>query len=260
MNGEKRWEGAGIGLKAMTGADALSIGDVPPRSAAIGVMMLETRFARPVGDIGNPNTFDFPVRYEIVRGASVRRALTGRADGLLDPFVAAGRRLVARGAVALTTSCGFLALLQRELADALPVPVATSSLLQLAWLAPLMPAGRRCGVITADRVSLGPDHLRACGAPPDTPIEGMAPDGAFAHHVLGDRPGIDRAAVRAELLSAGRRLHGRVPGLGAVVLECTNLSPYAGALADDLGVPVYDACTMVAWLWHGTAGHRTLGM
>lgn len=229
----------------------------PP--ASIGVLMLETRFARPVGDIGNADTFEFPISYEVVPGAGVSQAVHRRAEGLLAPFVAAGERLVARGAVALTTSCGFLALLQRELAAALPVPVAASSLLQVGWLAPMLAPGRRCGVITADRAALGTDHLRACGVPEGTPIEGMPADGAFAHHILGDRPGIDEVAVRSELIEAGRALVRREPMLGAVVLECTNLAPYAAALAEELDRPVYDACSMVRWLWCGAGRARRGG-
>jgi hypothetical protein len=33
---------------------------------ALGIIMLNTRFPRVVGDIGNPSTFAFPVRYQIV--------------------------------------------------------------------------------------------------------------------------------------------------------------------------------------------------
>ncbi len=230
---------------------------VPP--ASIGVLMLETRFTRPVGDLGNPATFDFPISYEVVPGAGVGQVVQRRAEGLLGPFVSAGERLIGRGAVALTTSCGFMALLQRELATALPVPVATSSLLQVGWLATMLSPEHRCGVITADFAALGPDHLRACGAPEGTPVEGMPADGAFAYHILGDRPGIDTAAVRSELIEAGRALVRREPTLGAVVLECTNLAPYAGSLADELDLPAYDVCSLVRWLWRGAARARRAG-
>ncbi|MCA3180226.1 MAG: aspartate/glutamate racemase family protein, partial [Burkholderiales bacterium] len=163
------------------------------------------------------------------------------------------RALGGDGAVALATSCGFLAVHQRALADALPVPFAASALLQVAWLAPLLPAGRRVGVITIDAKTLGPAHLAGAGAPPDTPVEGLPPDGALARTVFGDRPVLERVAVEAEVVAAGLRLRRRVPALGAIVLECTNLPPYRAALMRATGVPVHDCNTLLRWLWAGAA-------
>ncbi len=86
------------------------------RPRTLGVLMLETRFPRPVGDIGHPQTFAFPVRHAVVRGASPRRVVHGTDPRLLQPFIEAGRRLVDEGADAISTSCGFLVLFQQALA------------------------------------------------------------------------------------------------------------------------------------------------
>src|SRR5499426_1450154 len=88
----------------------------------LGILMLETRFPRLPGDVGNPASWTFPVRYRVVRDASPERVVRGRAEGLVDAFIAAGRALAEEGAGALITTCGFLALHQRELAQALPIP------------------------------------------------------------------------------------------------------------------------------------------
>jgi hypothetical protein len=223
------------------------------RGGFIGLLRLDTAFPRPVGDVGNPNTFGFPVRAKVVRGATATRAVHGPAGALLAPFVAAGRALADDGAVAIATSCGMLAPFQRELAAALPVPFAASALLQLAWLAPILPGGRRAGVITIDAAALGAHHLRAAGAPPDTPVAGIAPDGELAGVIFGDRPHLDRDLADAEVLDAGRRLCAAAPDLGAIVLECTNLPPYRDALMRATGLPVYDSNTLLRWLWAGAA-------
>ena len=99
--------------------------------ARIGILMLEARFPRIPGDMGNAQTWEFPVLYRVVPGASPHRVVRERAAGLLEPFVAAARSLVADGAEAITTNCGFLSLFQAELAAALPVPVLTSALQQV---------------------------------------------------------------------------------------------------------------------------------
>ena len=140
--------------------------------AAVGILMLETRFPRIHGDIGNGATWPFPVMLRTVRGASLDLVVNKRADGLLDAFVEAGFDLVAQGADGITTSCGFMSLFQKELADQLPVPVASSSLMQVGMVNSTLGAGRRCGVITVKKESLSPDHLNAVGVPPDTPIMG----------------------------------------------------------------------------------------
>ena len=106
-----------------------AIGGRAVYGAHLGILMLEARFPRIPGDMGNAETWPFPVGYRVVRGASPDRVVRRRAAGLTDAFIAAGRELVADGVDGLTTNCGFLSLLQAELAEACGVPVATSALM-----------------------------------------------------------------------------------------------------------------------------------
>ncbi len=214
----------------------------------IGILMLDTAFERFPGDVGHPDTWRFPVRFRTVAGASAAQATTLTDDALLAPFLAAGRELVREGARGIATSCGFLVLYQRALAAALPVPVATSALLQIPSLAATM-AGR-VGVLTFDPASLGSAHLAAAGAPADTPIAGLLPESRFRGDVLGGPPS-SFAAREAEVLAAARRLREGTPDLGAVVLECTNFAPHAGAIRAALGLPVYDIVTALTWFEGG---------
>src|SRR4029077_15162860 len=106
----------------------------------LGILMLEARFPRIPGDMGNGATWPFPVLYRVVRGASPDKVVLQGARGLLPDFVEAARELVRLGAEAITTNCGFLSLYQNELAAAASVPVATSSLMQGPWLPATLPA------------------------------------------------------------------------------------------------------------------------
>jgi hypothetical protein len=213
--------------------------------------MLETRFPRVPGDVGNPSTWPFPVRYTVVRDASPERVVRGGARGLVDAFAAAGRALAAEGAAGIITTCGFLALHQRELAQALPVPFASSSLMQLPLLARTLPAGGRPGVVTIDAASLTERHFAAVGADPATPVVGVDPAGAFAQAILGDLPSLDTAAAEREILAAGERLVAEHPDVAAVVLECTNMPPYASGLRKRLGLPVHDMVSFGCWFYAG---------
>jgi hypothetical protein len=208
----------------------------------LGLLMLDTRFPRPHGDVGHPGTFGFPVRRRVVAGAAPGRVVRGDAQDceLLAHFVAAGCALVQQGAVAISTSCGFLARWQRELQAALPVPVWTSALLKLQELSPL-----RCGVITIEASSLTADHFLAVGADPATPVEGITPGSPLHRTLMEDRPDLDEADARAQVLAAGRRLLARKPGMQALVLECTNLPPYAAALRQATGLPVHDIVSLL---------------
>lgn len=208
----------------------------------LGLLMLETRFARPPGDIGHPGTFAFLVLRRTVAGATPARVVRTRDPALLAPFVAAAHALVAEGADAIATSCGFLARWQRELQDALPVPVWSSALLELAGPAA---AARRCGVITIDAAALGAPEFEAVGVRVPPPVEGIAPGSRLHRTLLEDLPTLDAADAAAQVVAAGRRLLARVPALDTFVLECTNLPPYAQALRAATGRAVRDVTTLL---------------
>lgn len=215
------------------------------QAGLLGVVMLDTRFPRPPGDVGHPATFGRPVRQRIVPGAWPREIVTDagalRQSKLVPAFVDAMRALEAEGAEAITTSCGFLVLLQSELQAAVRVPVVTSSLLVLPRL---LAAQRRVGVLTIDAARLGAEHLLAAGVEPqrlaDVVIEGVRPDGELAQAILGNRESLDLARAEADVVQAARRLAERAPDLRDVVLECTNMPPYAPAVQAATGWRLYD--------------------
>ena len=222
----------------------------------LGVLMLDTRFPRIAGDIGNPATFSFPVAYRTVAGASPKRVVISQDASLLELFVAAGRDLIDDGATALTTSCGFLVLFQHELQRALPVPVWTSSLLLVGELDAALGPGRTTGIVTVDAASLTAAHLAAAGASAETPVEGLATDCAFRRTLLDDEAGLDVDAARADTVAAARRLVERRPDVARIVLECTNMPPYASAVAAATGRPVHDITTLLAARWSALLPRR----
>ena len=136
--------------------------------ARLGILMLEARFPRIPGDMGNAGTWPFPVLYKVVRGASPRRVVTERAAGLLDDFLAAARELVDLGADGITTNCGFLSIYQKDIARHVGVPVATSSLMQVPFIESVLPPGRKVGVLTVSAATLTADHLTAINVDPAT--------------------------------------------------------------------------------------------
>src|SRR6185295_2870272 len=219
----------------------------------LGVLMLDTRFARFVGDIGNPDSYQEPTLFEVVRGATVDKVVPAKAPPLIEDFVAAGNRLIERGADAITTGCGFLVLNQAELAARLSVSVATSALLLIPSLLKLLPAGKRLGVLTFSGRDLTPAHFAVVGAPGDTPVEGVAQDGVFQRAIY-EQPCDDNIAAReAEVVAAARRLIAREKDIGALLFECTNFPPHRKAVEAATGLPVYDVFTLIGVLRSATA-------
>lgn len=225
--------------------------------APLGILMLEARFPRIPGDMGNGTTWPFPVLFRVVRGADPERVVLQGARGLLPDFIAAARDLVDLGAEAITTNCGFLSLFQRELAEAVNVPVATSSLMQVPWVQATLPPGKRVGVITVSRGSLTAAHLDAAGVPRDVPVVGTETGREFFRVLIkAEKTDMDVTLAEADIVAAGRDLVARHPEVGAIVLECTNMPPYAAALAEAVGLPVYDIYTMITWFHQGLRPRR----
>jgi Asp/Glu/hydantoin racemase len=219
--------------------------------ASVGILMLETRFPRIPGDMGNAETWPFPVLYKVVPGASPRRVVCQKAEGLLDEFLAAAAELVRLGADGITTTCGFLSLYQREIAAHVGVPVATSSLMQIPFIERVLPPGKRVGVLTVSAANLTAEHLSAAGADPATPVVGTDGGSEFSRVMLNDEERLDVAAADRDILAAGDRLVASHDGIGAVLLECTNMVPYAHALSQRLRLPVFSIYTFVTWFQSG---------
>ena len=216
----------------------------------IGMIVLDTQFPRLPGDIGNATTWAFPVRYRVVPNASPARVVRQQAAGLLEPFLQAARDLVQDGVRAITTSCGFLSLYQQEMAAAVPVPVFTSSLLQIPLVARMLRADQKVGVLTIDARHLTADHLRAVGVE-DMPliIAGLETEKELTRVLIDNEPELDLQQAEADMVHVARRMISDHPDIGALVLECTNMPPYAHAVQRATGLPVFDIVTLTNWVY-----------
>ncbi len=223
---------------------------------SIGILILDTRFPRIPGDIGNPATWPFPVHYKVIAGATPDLVVRRHAAGMLDGFKQAARELAALGVAGITTSCGFLSLIQRELAADCGVPVAASSLMQYRLIQSLLAPDKRVGILTISAASLSADHLAAAGVPLDAPVAGTDQTGTeFSRAILNDETALDVARAEADLLAAADDLVTRNRDVGAILLECTNMMPYSAAINRATGLPVFDMYDFVTW-FHQALGPR----
>lgn len=213
----------------------------------IGILMLNTRFQRLAGDIGNARTWDFPVLYKVVTGATQERVFEEGLDGLLAPFIDGCQELATLGVSGIVTSCGYLAPLQDALSRLCQVPVVTSALLQIPMAQALIGPKRKIGVITIDAASLTDDHLPGTIRLEDVRIAGMPENGVMRRDLRGNAPVVDATAQQDELCRVGLALQKAHPDVGAFIVECTNLAPHSRALNRASGLPVFDIVTLVNW-------------
>lgn len=224
--------------------------------ASVGILMLDARFPRIPGDIGNAATWPFPVLYRVVRNATPDLVVRQGAAGTLDAFIETARDLVRDGADGITTNCGFLSLFQEELSSALQVPVATSSLMQVDLVNRLLPPGRRAGILTISASTLTPRHLEAAGVPANTPVGSTEGGREFTRAILGNELELDVDLARQDNMEAAMALCAAHPDVGAIVLECTNMVPYAADMRMATGVPVFSMETFVSWFQSGLTPRR----
>ena len=213
----------------------------------VGILMLDTRFPRIHGDMGNAATFPFPVRYHRVAGADPDLVVRRGAEGLLPAFVAGAQALEREGVGAITTNCGFLITYQAELARAVRVPVFTSSLLLVPLVHRTLPAGQRVGIMTVNATTLTPAHLQGAGIGAEVPLAvvGMETEKEFTRALLDNELELDVDLAREEHIRVARRLVTEHPDVGAIVLECTNMPPYTADIQRETGRPVFDVLSLV---------------
>ena len=226
----------------------------------IGILMLDTRFERFNGDIGNAQTWPFPVQYKIVRGAVPNKVVdTLNNRDLFQRFADAADELIAEGVDGITTTCGFLALYQQELAAHCSVPVATSALLQVPMVARMLPKGKRPAILTFSAESLTVHHLAGVGIDPQTPVVGMPATSEFQRSI---REGDTVGAVRgAQERGARRRAAAWSRTIRRSARSCANAPtsrPIRTTSGATLGVPVFDMVTLVHWFHRALRPERFL--
>lgn len=224
--------------------------------ASVGILMLNTRFPRIPGDIGNATTWPFPVQYKVVPAATPDNVVRGDAAPLLQSFIDAGQELVDLGCDGIATNCGFLVPFQAEMSRALGVPVASSSLLQASLIKQTLPADQHLGILTISSETLTTKHLDAAGIPHDTPIGGTGEASHFTTQILGDALEIDFDQARQDNVTAALQLVENHPNIGAILLECTNMVPFAADIRRATGRPVFSIYTYLLWFQSGLLPRR----
>jgi hypothetical protein len=223
----------------------------------IGVILSDTTFHRPIGDVGNPQSYSYPVIVCVARGVTAAEMVQPVPNmGLLEIYLHGALDLQQRGAGIVTTTCGFLVALQDPIAKRLNVPFVASSLLQVPAVSRIM--GGRIGIITADEACLTREHLAAAGVTDDMPIaiRGLQDEKEFADPLLKGIGDMDLPKVERCVVAAARELLRIHPDIKAFVFECHNLPPFARAVGQATGKPVFDILSLIGGSLQALQGPR----
>ncbi len=227
----------------------------------IGILLVDAMLPLIPGDVANATTFSFPVRYKVVKGATPDRLIYQRDPALLELFLEAGKELVQEGVRAITCSCGYMALFQEEMANALPVPVFTSSLLQLSFISHTLSRGDKVGIIAADSHEITKAHLRAAGVNEtiSLKITGMENQTNFYNTFVKQTGILDFEKAEQEVIEVARNMVTEDNKVKAILFECSNLPPYAASVQEAVNIPVYDFITMINYVFSTLVRRRFLG-
>lgn len=215
----------------------------------VGLQQLECL----IGNSTNPASYKFPVRLHRVRGANVHTILEHPSQTVLRTMIADARAMASEGIRAITTSCGFNAIFQRELAEAAGIPVITSSLLQVPFARHICGPTAGICILTANAGALSQKHLESVGIASMDGLQVVGLEQCAEWNRMFAEPfaNINLDLIQQEVLGTVLRVVNEHPGIRAFVLECTDLPPYSIAIRQMTGLPVLDFITMVNYL-HST--------
>jgi hypothetical protein len=213
----------------------------------IGILMLDCHIPYIPGMIGNATTFPYPVLYKVVCGASINRLIYERDSALIQPFIEAGRELVERGVKAVTGNCGFMALYQREMAAALDVPVFMSSLLLLPLISRMLKPNEKVGIVTADAARVDRNLLQAVGVDESIGVQvaDLKQKPHFCHAILEENGVLDDDLLERESVEVVEDMVKKDSSVKAIVLECTDIPPFANAIQNKVGIPIFDLVSLI---------------
>lgn len=206
----------------------------------IGVLVFSTTTPRIPGDAGHAATFQYPVRYEVVKGGFAD--LVEGSEEIKGNIRGACMNLKNAGVRGILGDCGMMSLYQDCLGAEIGLPFVGSSLCQIPTVWQIIGRRGSIGILTGHSGLLSERHLRASGWTEEIrlSIQGLQNEAHFNEIVIQGGKNLDIARMNEDVLHAARILRENTPDLRAIVIECSNLPTYSRNISEQCGVPVFD--------------------
>ncbi|MDJ0801028.1 MAG: aspartate/glutamate racemase family protein [Calothrix sp. MO_167.B12] len=232
---------------------------------AIGILGLEDgheeafpQFESILGNIAHLQTFKFPVLYKRVKGLYYSTLIANPDPQVLKAVVEAAQELERAGVKAIGAACGFTAIFQRELAHAVDIPVFASSLVMIPMVHQMLKADQKVGVITFYQEKLTQQHFYNSGVTKEIDLctIGLEGTGEWSNIFCNPDAPFDGEQFGRDVVEAAKTLVAKNPNVGAIILECGDLPPFAAAIREAVGLPVFDLVTLVNMVYETVAVDR----
>lgn len=219
---------------------------------SVGILCLEYHLPFIPGDVANASSYDFPVMFREVPGASGDAVIVRQDAELVSNFIDSAQWLVQQGCKAITSDCGYIGQYQDEVAAAVPVPVFLSSLLQVPMVTSMLGPNRRLGVMVANGASVSDRFLDTVGIKDRSQIffQGLEDQPNFRKSILEESGTLDSDAVEEEVVETALQMQQDEPTTGAILMECSDLPPYSAAVQAATGLPVFDWIGFINYVHH----------
>jgi hypothetical protein len=225
----------------------------------LGIILLDGVYPGFPGDVRNASAYPFPIQYEIAEGVDDKALLWAEDKSpCLEPVKRAARKLEKMGCRAIAAECGYFAYFQKEIACYVNVPVFMSSLLQVSWAQQLIGPDKVVGILVAHKRCLTDAHLQAVGIElgSNYVIAGAQDDGRcpefenlWEEDKRPDPPAAYYDKAEKEFLSVAADFYKAHPNMGAMVLECTGMQPFARALQREIDIPIFSWGTLLDYAY-----------
>lgn len=215
----------------------------------LGILMLDMKAPLLPGNVENAMSYDFPVRYKILEDVPSNWFCDeqGPDESRCQVVVEAAKELEAEGCKAITAGCGFFSVYQKEVAEAVDIPVFLSPLLMVPMLSRMLGTDSRIGIVTADSSSLKGSYLDSVGIDSSIKyaVKGLEDTKEFYNvHVTCDKKSVNPKAMEREVVEASVELVQENPDIKIIVFECSDIPPFAKAVTRETGLPVFDYITL----------------
>ena len=221
----------------------------------LGIARLDQEHRHPSipGDVENASTYPFPVRMKIIDGLydnPYPPVLDEKGNYTPDvqKTVSAVKELAAEGVRAIVMACGYFSLVQDILTEEVNIPVFTSPLLLVPVISKMIGRRRKVGILAASKTSLTDDFLKPAGIDDSVPyvLEGLdASTEFFSCFMGGTRTTMDVNLLQEQVVGIAKDFVGSNPDMGALLLECSALPPFAAAIQREIDLPVFDYISFV---------------
>lgn len=220
--------------------------DAPVAGFSIGIITIDFNYVKLPGNVANATTFSFPVVYEDIV-LEIEDLFSGE-EKLLDMVIEAAKKLEKKGVRAIVGACGYFNHFQEQVRDAVAVPVYLSSVLQIPLIKMGLKPDQKIAVLVADGEGANADFFAKANASiEDCIVKEIGSLESFAP-IRYNKPYLDNGRLKADLIAVVQELRANHPEIGAILLECSDLPPYAAALHRATGLPVFDFTTLINWV------------